>query len=270
MEQDLFAGISFENPHKEHPLSGLKVVVTGVFHNHTNAQVRKLLRSLGVELFPSVTKNVNYLFVGEEPSEKVMNDWNKLVYNGYEIPRLYGEHLEILASGNYNFFKNGFLVKKSINFTIDHFLKHRIVFSDGRNVIASRELFYGRGFAGKFYLFDQITGNLGAFGDYIQIYPETNIIILSDNTLHKLENGVKDGTIRYIEKYYNRSDAITFDNYFFISEGEILRYVSERCSKTGDEVMMKLYGEYIDSMKNPEEVERFNRLWQAKSHIQEY
>lgn len=254
---------------KEPALSGLKVVVTGSFPGKTNTQIKTLLQSLGIKLFPSVTKNINYLLLGDAPTYKVMSDWEKLAHNGYEIPRLYSEHLDMLSAGNYEPFKNGAPVKKSLNFTMEHFRKNRVSFSDGRNVIASRELFCGRGFAGKFSLFDQIIGNLGASGDGIQIYPETNIIVLSDATLRKLENGVKDATIRYIEEYYNHSDAITFDNYSFVSESDILQYVSDRCSRIGDEVTMELYEKYMESKERPEETERFNRMWQANSHIKE-
>ena len=109
-----------------------------------------------------------------------------------------------------------------------------------------KELFYGKGFAGNFDLFNQITGNLGAAGDNIQIYPETNIILLSDSTLSKLEKGEKDETIQYIQNYYNNNKSIVFD-FKFLSESDVLNFCKERCERCGDELTMEMYERYMES-----------------------
>lgn len=104
------------------------------------------------------------------------------------------------------------------------------------NVIASKELFYGKGFAGKFSLFNQMTGNLGAAGDDLSIYPDTNICVLSNQTISKLENGIKDETILYIQDFYNNNKSVKFD-FKFISEQEILDFCKSRCENVGINVL---------------------------------
>ena len=106
------------------------------------------------------------------------------------------------------------------------------MFEGGNNVLARKELYIGGGLAGDRDCFAQITGNLGACGDYT-IYPETNLCVLSDSTLQKLQLGEKDETIRYIQDYYNGGRSTTFE-LSFISEGDILRFVKERVECIGD------------------------------------
>ena len=90
-----------------------------------------------------------------------------------------------------------------------------------------------------------LVGNLGAFGD-ADIYPETNICVLSDNTIELLSLGTKDETIKYIEDYYNNRNSITFD-FSFLSESTILDYCRRRCEWCGDEITMSLYIKYLQS-----------------------
>lgn len=114
------------------------------------------------------------------------------------------------------------------------------------NIIATKELFFGKNFSGNIDLLRQITGNLGAFGD-TDIYPETNICVLSDNTIELLSHGTKDETIAYIEDYYNNRNSITFD-FSFLSESAILDYCRRRCEWCGDKITMSLYMKYIHSL----------------------
>ena len=137
-------------------------------------------------------------------------------------------------------------MQKDLVLTYDHYVKHHLTFEGDYNIIASKELYYGKGFKGNFDLFNQITGNLGAAGD-MEIYPETNIIVLSDYTVSQLKSGTIDETIKYIQEYYNSHKSIVFD-FNFLSETDILDFCKRRCEKCGDDVTMELYDKYMNSI----------------------
>ena len=112
------------------------------------------------------------------------------------------------------------------------------------NKIAQKELFFGKGFKSNPEYFYQITGNLGAFGNWV-LSKDVDICVLSNSTLEKLKEGVKDETIQYIEKTYNEGDSDQF-LYTFMSEQDVLDYCKLRYETYGDEVTMKLYKKYLN------------------------
>lgn len=230
---------------KESPFTDRKVVVTGDFMAGRNNIVFQFKR-LGADIEPNVTKNIHFVVIGSNPDASRMERLDKLIHDGYNIRKIYETELDAIFSGNWDDYFVDKEVKKDLNLTYEHYLKHHIGFENGRNVIASRELYLGKDFAGDIRLFDQITGNLGAFGSPGQIYPDTDICVLSNATIGKLKNGEKDETIHYIQDYYNKEKSIIFD-FLFMSESDILNFCRERCESCGDEVTMDLYNRYIRS-----------------------
>lgn len=230
------------------PLQGKRVIVTGEFGKYSSRSLSAKLKGYGAELCPSATKNVHFAFIGEEASPKVIEGIEKLFHNGFRIPVGGEQSAKKIMNGDTSWLATVPEVKKQLNFTMDHYNNHRVTFESGRNVIASKEIFYGKGFAGDFLLFNQLTGNLGAFGDNICIYPETNICLLSDITLQKLKKGEKDETILYIEDFYNKSDAITF-TYSFLSEKDVIDFCEERCLKYDDRSTMEILSKYKMTIK---------------------
>lgn len=225
------------------PLQGKRIIVSGEFCGYSSRSLSSTLKGYGAELCPSATKNVHFAFIGKEASSKVTEGIEKLVHNGFRIPVGGEQDAEKVIAGDIEWLVRLPEVKKKLDFTIEHYNSHRITFEPGRNVIASKEIFYGKGFSGDFLLFNQLTGNLGAFGDNIGIYPETNICLLSDSTLQKLKEGEKDETVLYIEDFYNKSDAITF-TYSFLSEKDIIDFCEERCLKYDDKNTMEILSKY--------------------------
>lgn len=240
-ELDLFA------EKDEMPLQGKKVIVTGEFDTCSQREISNRLKSYGAELCPFATKNVHFAFVGKTPSDKVTEGIMKLSHNGFRVPIGGEQEVEKIMKGDILWLAKLPEVKKKLDFTINHYNSHRVTFSSGKNIIASKEIFYGKGFSGNFFLFDQITGNLGAFGDNISIYPETNICLLSNSTIENLEQGKKDKTIQYIEDYYNKSDSVTF-SYSFLSEKDVLDFCENRCKKCKDTCTLSILQKYKESM----------------------
>ena len=245
MKQENFTNDLFSAGQTETtPFTERKVVVTGDFAKGRNNIVFQFKR-LGADIEPNVTKNIHFIVIGSNPDASRMERLDKLIHDGYNIRKIHETELDAIFSGNWDDYFVDKEVKKDLNLTYEHYLKHHIGFPGGRNVIASRELYIGKGLAGNTDIFNQITGNLGAFGGPGQIYPDTDICVLGDATVSKLRNGEKDKTIRYIQDYYNNEKAIVFD-FSFMSESDVLNFCRERCESCGDEVTMNLYNRYMD------------------------
>jgi len=67
------AGVRLESEEesKQQTLSGLNFVITGVLKNFTRNQIEELIQSLGGKVSDSISKNTDYLIVGEKPGSKL-------------------------------------------------------------------------------------------------------------------------------------------------------------------------------------------------------
>lgn len=88
----------------------------------------------------------------------------------------------------------------------------------------------------------QIIGNLGGYANK-EYYDDTNLIMLSIDTLNNLQHGNKDNVIKNIENTYNKSDAIMF-NVQFTSEPDFIRWVKQRMELFPDESTIALLQKY--------------------------
>ena len=88
----------------------------------------------------------------------------------------------------------------------------------------------------------QIIGNFGGYAN-TEYFDETNVVMLSKETLRLLEQGIKDDVITTIEKQYNESSA-KFFNIQFTSEPDFISWVKKRLEKYPDESTMALLEKY--------------------------
>ena len=229
------------------PFYDRKVVITGDFFIPRKELAAILKREHGADIDTSISKKTNFVLIGEDPGWKKLPKVDKLIHDGFQIRKLYEEDLRAILAGDWEDYHVEKEAKKDLDFTYAHFTDHRITFENNYNVIARNELYYGKGLKGDRDLFAQITGNLGAAGDY-EMCPETNLCVLSDSTLEKLQSGEKDETILYIQDYYNNNRAKTFE-LSFISEGDILRFAKERIDRIGDESTGYYYKRYMGEIE---------------------
>ena len=230
----------------KNPFYQRKVVITG-FPTEEKKRLKLLLKQkYNAEPTETVSKNIHYLITGINPGPRKMKDWETLDFNGFHIMRLGERDLENIFGGKWDGYYTPEKIPKQLDFSMRHYAKLKVDFNEKPNPIAGKELYYGEGLAGDRGLFGQITGNLGAAGDN-SICPETNILLLSDSTLHKLECGEKDETILYIENFYNNSKAVTFD-YKFISEGDVLSFCKTWCEWHGDRSTSYYYNRYMETV----------------------
>ena len=227
------------------PFLNRKVVITGTFSIVSRKELGALLKKkLGADVDSNITKRTSFVFIGKDPGWEKLPKLDKLIHDGYNIRKLYEADVQAILDGDWEGYHMEGEMKKNLDFTYEHFMQHRVRFIGRQNVIARKELYIGKGLSGNRDCFAQITGNLGACGDNA-IYPETNLCVLSDSTLEKLQLGEKDETILYIQDYYNSGRSTTFE-LSFISEGDILRFVKERVESVGDESTGYYYNRYME------------------------
>jgi len=226
------------------PFYDRKVVITGTF-SIDRRELAKILKQMGADLNTSISKYTNFVVIGDEPGPAKIEKIDKLIHDGYGIRKIYADDLDKILQGEWGDYKTDKEIAKDLDFTYEHYKKHCIRFDGKYNIIAQKELFFGKGFAPRIDCFMQTTGNLGAFAN-TQLCTEVNICVLSDATIEKLKNGEKDETILYIQDFYNKNKAISFD-YKFMSESEILDWCKRRCDAIGDDVTLRLYNLYMES-----------------------
>ena len=88
----------------------------------------------------------------------------------------------------------------------------------------------------------QIIGNFGGYANR-EYFDDTNVVMLSEETLRLLEQGVKDEVISKMEKEYNEGSAMMF-NIQFTSEPDFIAWVKKRLEKYPDESTMTLLEKY--------------------------
>ena len=82
-------------------------------------------------------------------------------------------------------------------------------------------------------VFYQIIGNMGGYANK-EFLDDTDMILLSDESLRKVEQGVKDDVILDLEKRYNKS-SVKFQNLRFTCESDFLGWVKRRLETSPDE-----------------------------------
>ena len=95
--------------------------------------------------------------------------------------------------------------------------------------------------------FRQIIGNLGGYANK-EYFDDTNMVLLSDDTLRKLKQGIKDDVILDIESRYNKSNTKIF-NIQFTSECDFIAWVKARMEKYLDESTLALLERYLDGTR---------------------
>ena len=226
------------------PFYDRKVVITGEFSIERKALATRL-KKMGADIDTGITKKTHFVLIGEDPGPAKIEKLEKLIHDGFNIRKLYECDIEAIFEGQWEQYASSSEMKKSLDFTYEHFLSHHKGFDGLVNHISTRTIYAGKNLAGERMYFAQILGNLGAYCDNT-IDNDTDICLLSDATLAKLQFGEKDDTIKYIQDTYNADKSITFD-WSFISENEVLDYCKRRCEAYDDEVTMGLFEKYIKS-----------------------
>lgn len=212
------------------------------------------------DAIPPVKETTNFFIVGSNPNEDSIKRYMLNKHDGYHAKMISEDKL-------YHFLNNQFseedfvpdMIEKKLLLDINYYnwsaptingksfvsrvsspLKYD---KEGiYNPISQKEIFVPRIQGINMDAFFQLIGNLGGYANK-EYYDDTNLILLSDDTLNKLEQGVKDEIIKDIENRYNNSNTKIF-NVQFTSESDFINWVKLRMNRYPDESTINLLNIY--------------------------
>lgn len=248
IQADLFGSANIT---QDNPLKGRRVGFIGKFKNRA-ALVRKVREMYGAseKSNDNLTRDTQILVFGSDVKQ---NDLNRLAcyeHDGWHPLQITEAQLQEIFNGHYNEYTTPEVAQKCISIDLSYYNWIPPVVEDEEDTKTSMRctspLVYGENnpiYGLEMFVpdipginmnvFRQIIGNLGGYAN-AEYYDETNVILLGDDTLHKLESGLKDDIIRYIEEKYNNSSSPMF-NIQFTSESDFIAWVRMRVEKFNDE-----------------------------------
>lgn len=259
IQQDLF-GDSFTN--QQNPLINRRVGFIGKFKNRA-ALVRKV-KELGAspKSKEGLTRDTQILVVGNDVKQGVLNRLACYEHDGWKPLKISESDLQEIFKGHYKGYETPLVPKKQISIDMSYYnwippiVSEEILDDDeDTSIRCSSPLVYGEDnpiYGMEIYVpdkpntdmgvFRQIIGNFGGYAN-AEYYDDTNVIMLSEETLRLLEQGIKDEVINKIENLYNNSSTKMF-NIQFTSEPDFIKWVKKRLEKFPDQSTIALLNYY--------------------------
>jgi len=266
---DMFGQIELTNP-----LKGKRICLTGEFRM-PQKELNAKLKAVGVETIdrvsdtrsykegeaiPPVKETTSFFIVGTNPNEDSMKRYALNEHDGYHAKMISEDTLYEYLNGRFT--ENDFvpdIVEKRLHIDISYYnwsapiingktfvsrVSSPLKYDDEgkNNPIIQKEIFVPDIPGIDMGSFCQIIGNLGGYANK-EYFDDTNMIMLSDETLRKLEQGVKDKVILEIEERYNKSNTKIF-NIQFTSESDFIKWVKQRMEKYPDDSTIALLHKY--------------------------
>jgi hypothetical protein len=266
---DMFGQIELPNP-----LKGKRICLTGEFQM-PQKELNAKLKAIGVaiidrisdtrvykegEPIPPVKETTNFFVVGKNPNEDALKRYALNEHDGFHAKMITEDKLYELLCGHFT--EEDMVpdvVEKHLHLDISYYnwsaptingktyvsrvsspLKYD---KEGKiNPIFQQEMFVLDIPGKNMDIFYQIIGNLGGFANK-EYFDGTNIILLSYETLRKLEQGIKDDIILDIENKYDKSNTKIF-NIQFTSEPDFINWVKKRLKVFPEESTIELLKQY--------------------------
>lgn len=269
---DMFGQIELTNP-----LKGKRICLTGEFRM-PQKELNAKLKAVGVDTIdrvsdtrvykegdaiPPVKETTNFFIIGTNPNEDSMKRYALNEHDGYHAKMITEDKLYDYLCGRFT--EEDLvpdIVEKRLHIDIGYYnwsvptingktfvsrvsspLKYDKEGKD--NPISQKEIFVPNITGKDMGAFFQIIGNLGGYANK-EYYDDTNMILLSDETLKKLEQGIKDDVIIDIENRYNKSNTKIF-NVQFTSESDFIGWVKRRMDIYPDDSTITLLQKYESS-----------------------
>lgn len=269
---DIFGQTELTNP-----LKGKRICLTGEF-KMPQKELNAKLKAIGVDIIdrvsdsrvykegdaiPPVKETTSFFVVGTNPNEDSMKRYALNEHDGYHAKMITEDIL-------YNYLSGQFtekdlvpdVVEKSLHIDIGYYnwsaptINGKTFVSrvssplnydkEGKdNPISQKEIYVPDILGINMDAFCQIIGNLGGYANK-EYFDDTYMIMLGNETLRKLEQGIKDNVILDIEKRYNKSNAKIF-NVQFTSESDFINWVKQRMTIYPDESTIALLQKYEES-----------------------
>lgn len=264
----------FARAEQPNPLKGKRICLTGEFRM-PQKELNAKLKAVGVDIvdrvsdtrsykegdtIPPVKESTNFFVVGSNPNEDSIKRFELNEHDGYHAIMIDENKLYNLLGGVFS--EEDIIpdiVEKRLNIDISYYnwtapiingktfvsrVSSPLLYDDEgkQNPISQKEIYVPEIPGINMNAIYQIIGNLGGYANK-EYFDDTNMIMLSNDTLRKLEEGIKDDVIIGIEEKYNKSNTKIF-NIQFTSESDFINWVRKRMEIFPDDStisLLKLY-----------------------------
>jgi len=259
---DIFGGNAIN---QQNPLVDRRVGFIGKFKNRA-ALVRKV-KEFGAspKSKDGLTRDTQILVMGNEIKQEILNRLLCYEHDGWKPLKISEVELENIFKGHCSGYETPTVPIKQISIDMSYYNWIPPVYSaenEGEdedtgircsspltygecNPISGMEIYVPNRPNADMTVIRQLIGNLGGYAN-TEYFDETNVVMLSAETLRLLEQGIKDDVIMRIEKTYNESSA-NFFNIQFTSEPDFIAWVKKRMEKYPDESTLSLLAQYEKS-----------------------
>lgn len=261
----------FDHMEIENPLKDRYVCLAGEFRV-PDKKLKDLLLSIGakpkrmekedenkITFKYDPTKYIDVYVIGDNPKEDAIKRIELNKHDGFCPFIINEEKLYDFIDGRFSEKDIILIVKKQLILDINYYnwtppiikgksfvsrVESPLVYDENgyENPISQKEIYVPRDTDIHRDLLYQIIGNLGGYANK-EYYDDTNLVMLSQDTLNNLKIGKKDDVIKNIENTYNNSDAILF-NVQFTSEPDFISWVKQRMRVFPDESTIDLLNKY--------------------------
>ena len=255
---DLFDNIDFT---QQNPLTGRRVGFLGSFKNRA-ALIRKV-KDFGAsdKSNDNLTRDTQILVFGSDVKLQDLNRLQCYEHDGWKPLKISESDLSQIFNGHYSGYETPSVVKKQVSLDMTYYYWTPPVLTktegdEDTGVRCSSPLIYGEDnpiYGLEIYipsrpgvdmsLIRQIIGNFGGYAN-TEYNDETNVVMLSEETLNLLKEGIKDDVIKQIETQYNEGSAKMF-NIQFTCESEFISWVKNRLEKFPDTGTISLLERYL-------------------------
>lgn len=246
---------------QKNPLTDRRVGFIGKFKNRA-ALVRKVKEyGASPNSKDGLTRDTQILVMGTDIKQEVMNRLLCYEHDGWKPLKINEIELQDIFKGHYEGYATPSIMTKHISIDMSYYnwvppvyfeeedgvdagtrCSSPLVY-DENNPVYGKEIFVPNRPNRDMGILRQIIGNYGGYAN-TQYFDETNVVMLSKETLRLLEQGIKDDVIIRIEKDYNDSPVKMF-NVQFTSEPDFISWVQKRLKRFPDDSTMKLLNIYM-------------------------
>lgn len=252
IQQDLFGDSAII---QQNPLTDRRVGFIGKFKNR--AALVKKVKEFGAseKSKDGLTRDTQILVIGSDVKQEDQNRLLCYEHDGWKPLKISESELQEIFKGHYTGYDTPPEPIKQVSIDLSYYNWNPPVISkedgDDTGIRCSSPLVYGKDnpiYGLEIFvpnrpdmdmnIIRQLIGNLGGYANS-EYFEETNVVMLGDSTLLKLEQGIKDEVIRDIENKYNKSNAKMF-NVQFTCERDFINWVKDRMEKYPDESTLEL------------------------------
>lgn len=258
IQQDLFGDNAID---QQNPLTNRRVGFIGTFKNR--AALVKKVKEFGAsdKSKDGLTRDTQILVIGNDVKQEDLNRLKCYEHDGWKPLKISEADLHEIFKGHYSGYETPEVAIKQVNIDMSYYnwtppalseedgeedtgvrCSSPLVYGD-ENPIYGLEIYVPQRANTEMGIIRQLIGNFGGYANP-EYYDETNVIMLGEETLRLLEQGIKDDVIKQIEAQYNHSSTKMF-NIQFTSEPDFISWVKKRMEKYPDDSTITLLNEYF-------------------------